>query len=302
VTPLSSQPVSITLTVYHAAGTDQYTVNLPVSSSSIFTVLPTPSLVKSGGNRTVVVTVINSGDVAVQKAVVTISPASASLLAPTYTFQLGRLAPLDSAQLPISFIVPATYSGTLAFTYNIIYTTELGTVGTAQGTFYLQALQTPAINITSVSVVPAVPQPRGTFYLSITIVNKGFTPVTNLQVEAKPPRGIRPITSPIYFAGQLDPQQTATIPLSFNATAPGQYNIELVVTYTDNYGNLYTIPYTVTVTVSNTTRFGPARPGATPRPPAAREPTFSWLYIGGVAAAVAAAVGGFLYIRRRKRG
>jgi hypothetical protein len=302
VTPLSSQPVSITLTVYHAAGTDQYTVNLPVSSSSIFTVLPTPSLVKSGGNRTVVVTVINSGDVAVQKAVVTISPASASLLAPTYTFQLGRLAPLDSAQLPISFIVPATYSGTLAFTYNIVYTTELGTVGTAQSTFYLQALQTPAINITSVSVVPAVPQPRGTFYVSITIVNKGFTSVTNLQVEAKPPRGIRPITSPIYFAGQLDPQQTATIPLSFNATAPGQYNIELVVTYTDNYGNLYTIPYTVTVTVSNTTRFGPPRPGATPRPPAAQEPTSSWLYVGGAAAAVAAAVGGFLYVRRRRRG
>jgi len=48
----------------------------------------------------VVVTVINSGDVAVQKAVVTISPASPSLLAPTYTFQLGRLAPLDSAQSP----------------------------------------------------------------------------------------------------------------------------------------------------------------------------------------------------------
>jgi hypothetical protein len=254
--------------VYHAAGTDQYTVNLPVSSSSIFTVLPTPSLVKSGGNRTVVVTVINSGDVAVQKAVVTISPASASLLAPTYTFQLGRLAPLDSAQLPISFIVPATYSGTLAFTYNIIYTTELGTVGTAQGTFYLQALQTPAINITSVSVVPTVPQPRGTFYVSITVVNKGFTSVTNLQVEAK----------------------------------PGQYNIELVVTYTDNYGNLYTIPYTVTVTVSNSTRFGPPRPGATTRPAAAQEPTFSWLYIGGAAAAVAAAVGGFLYVRRRRRG
>ena len=299
VTPLSNQPVSIAVTVYHAAGTDQYTVNLPVSSSSIFTVLPTPSLVRSGGNRTVVITVINSGDVAVQKAVVTISPASASLLAPTYTFQLGRLAPLDSAQLPISFIVPATYSGTLAFTYNIIYTTELGTVGTAQGTFYLQALQTPAINITSVSVVPAVPQPRGTFYVSITVVNKGFTPVTNLQVEARPPRGVRPITSPIYFAGQLDPQQTTTIPLSFNATAPGQYNIELVVTYTDNYGNLYTIPYTVTVMVTNSTRFGPpaSRPGAMPT--SAQTPLSSWLNIAAVA--VVAVVGGFLYIRRRRR-
>ena len=305
VTPLSSQPVTFTVTVYHSAGTDQYTITLPVTSASIFTVIPNPSLVKSGGNRTVVVTVINSGDVAVQKAVVTISPAASNVVASTYTFQLGRVAPLESVQLPISFIVPATYSGAVAFTYNIIYTTELGTTGSAQGTFYLQALQSPAVNVTSVTVVPQFPEARRTFYISVTVVNKGFAPVTNLQVEAQPPRGIRPVTAPIYFAGQLDPQQTANVPLSFNATAPGQYQIPLVISYTDQYGNYYTIPYTVTVFVTNGTRlFGPgARQGApTQGGPGQASPSGAApaLAVAGVAiaAVVAAAI---WYMRRRGR-
>lgn len=302
VTPLSSQPVTFTVTVYHSAGTDQYTITLPVTSASIFTVIPNPSLVKSGGNRTVVVTVINSGDVAVQKAVVTISPATSNVVASTYTFQLGRVAPLESVQLPISFIVPATYSGAVAFTYNIIYTTELGTTGSSQGTFYLQALQSPAVNVTSVTVVPQFPEARRTFYISVTVVNKGFAPVTNLQVEASPPRGIRPVTAPIYFAGQLDPQQTANIPLSFNATAPGQYQIPLVISYTDQYGNFYTIPYTVTVTVSNGTRlFGTIRQG-TPIQGGSSQPGQGGTIVGaGVAMVVAAAVVAVLYMRRRAK-
>ncbi|MGB9704608.1 MAG: hypothetical protein ACPL3C_04100 [Pyrobaculum sp.] len=301
VTPLSNQPVVISVTVYHSAGVDQYTVNLPVTSSSIFTVLPTPSIVKSGGNRTVVLTVINSGDVAVQKAVVTVSPASGNILASTYTFQIGRLAPLDSVQLPVSFIIPATYSGSVALTYNIIYTTELGTTSTAQGTIYLQALQTPAVNITNISVVPTTPEPRRTFYISITVVNKGFTPVTNLQVEARVPRGIRPVTSPIYFAGQLDPQQTTTIPLSFNATAPGQYQIDLAVSYTDQYGNYYTIPTTLTITVANGSRFSApfprtGGPGAAQQQSGANTP---WAY--ALAPVLAAAVAGAIFYMRRRR-
>ncbi|ACB39873.1 hypothetical protein [Pyrobaculum neutrophilum] len=293
VTPLSSQPVAIAVTIYHSQGVDQYTVSLPVSSSSIFTVVPSPSLVKSGGNRTVVVTVINSGDVAVEKAVVTISPATSAVLAPTYTFQIGRLAPLESVQLPISFIAPATYVGAAAFTYGIVYTTELGTAGAAQGTFYLQVLQTPAVNVTNIAVVPQEVEAKRTFYISVTVVNRGFTPVTNLQVEAKPPRGIKPVTAPIYFAGQLDPQQTATIPLSFNATAPGRYEIQLLVSYTDQYGNLYTAPYTVTVAVANAT-------GRTPQAGAQRQTTPPAAYIATAALAAAAAVG-YLYLRRRRK-
>ncbi|MEZ0320082.1 MAG: hypothetical protein ABWK05_08860 [Pyrobaculum sp.] len=304
VTPLSAQPVTFTINVYHSAGVDQYTVSLPVVSASIFTVLPTPSLVRAGGNRTVVLTVINSGDVAVQKAVVTVSPGSSSVVASTYTFQIGRLAPLDGVQLPISFIVPATFSGAVPFTYTIIYTTELGTTGTIQGSFYIQALQTPAVNITSVSVVPATPEPRRTFYISMAIVNKGFSSVTNLQVEAKTPRGIRPVTSPIYFVGQLDPQQTATVPLSFNATAPGVYEVEFTVSYTDQYGNFYTIPYKLTITVANSTRFfGPGVASTRlPTQQAQREPTTGVPTIGiVVAAAVAATAAALIYTRRRKK-
>ncbi|AAL65081.1 MULTISPECIES: hypothetical protein [Pyrobaculum] len=301
ITPLSNQPVTIAVSIYHSAGVDQYTINLPVTSSSIYTVIPTPSIVKSGGNRTVIVTVINSGDVAVQKAVVTISPASGNVLASTYTFQISRLAPLDSVQLPISFIVPATYSGTIAFTYNIVYTTELGTTSSAQGTFYLQSLQTPVVNITSVTVVPTVPEPRRTFYISLTVVNKGFASVSNLQVEAKLPRGIRPVTSPIYFAGQLDSQQTATIPLSFNATAPGQYQIELTISYTDQYGNYYTIPYTVTINVANGTRFlGPGgRPTTAPQVGASNFGQ-TWTYAAAAVAVIIAVISALYLTRRRK--
>jgi len=303
LTPLSTQPVSLTVYVYHSAGVDQYVVNLPVASSSIFTVLPTPSVVKSGGNRTVTITVINSGDVAIQKAVVAVSPASPSVVASTYTYQLGRLAPLDSAQLPISFIVPATFSGAIAFTYTITYTTELGTSATTQGTFYIQALQTPAVNITTVNVVPATPEPRRTFYVSITIVNKGFSPVSNLQVEARAPPGIRPITSPIYFVGILDTQQTTNVPFSFNATRPGTYEIDFTISYTDQYGNIYTIPYKVTVTVSNsTTRFfpgGTAPPGARQQQQQRQNLPLATIAVAVVAVVVVAA--GLVVYRRRHR-
>lgn len=297
VTPLSTQPVSVVVNIYTTGGVEQYQVNIPVVSSSIFTVVPTPSLVVSGGNRTVVLTIVNSGDLAIEKAVVTISPGSPSVIASTYSYQLGRLKPLESVQLPISFIAPVTLSGAVPFTYNIIYTTELGTVGAAQGTFYIQAIQVPAVNITGATVVPAVPEPRRIFYISLTVVNRGFSQISNLQVEASTPRGVRPVTSPIYFAGALDPQQTASIPMSFNASAPGVYEIRFTISFTDVYGNVYTIPHVVTVTVANSTspRLAPQSPSTTTE----RRPDLALPAAIGIAA-VAAGVGLYLYKSKRR--
>ncbi|ABP50653.1 conserved repeat domain protein [Pyrobaculum arsenaticum DSM 13514] len=253
VTPLAAQPVVFTITVRHSGGVDQYTVTLPATSASIFTVTPMPSLVKAGGNRTVVVKLVNSGDVAIERAVVTITPATGDVAAPSYTFQIGRLAPLESAELPISFLVPVTQGGAVAFTYNIVYVTELGASGTAQGAFYVQVYQVPAVNISSVVVTPPRAEVGKPFYITVTVLNEGFVPAINLQLRASAPEGVKPVANPYYFAGRLDPQASTAIPLSFNATAPGRYDIELTLTYIDRFGNPYTVPYTVTVEVANTT-------------------------------------------------
>ena len=294
VTPLSTLPVSINVNVYTAHGVEQYTVQIPVVSSSIFTVVPRPSLVKSGGNRSIVLNIVNSGDIAVERAVVTISPGTSAIIASTYTYQVGSLRPLDSVELPISFIAPVTLSGAVPFVYTIVYTTELGTVGSVQGTFYIQAVQVPMVNITSAVVVPATPEPKRTFYISLSVVNRGFSQISNLQVEAAVPRGVAPVTSPIYFAGALDPQQTASIPMSFNASSPGIYEIKFTLSYTDVYGNIYTIPYTVTVTVVNST---PPAPTPTASPTGGGH----GVVLAIVAAAVVVAVALSIFRKQMKR-
>lgn len=291
VTPLSTQPVVFTVTIYHGGGVDQYTATLPVSSSGIFTISATPSVVHAGGNHTVAVAIVNSGDYVVKKAVVTISPGAGTVVAPTYSYQIEGLPPLGQATLPISFITPTTLSGAVPFVYNIVYTTELGTVGTTQGTFYIQALQVPAVEITNVAVVPQTPELHKTFYVSMTVVNKGYSPVTSLQVEAQTP--LRAFT-PIYFAGQLDPQQTVSIPLSFNATAPGPHLLTIVITYRDTYGYRHAIIHNLTIDVVNKSTAPPID-----KTQHATGQQALYVITAGIVAIVA---GGLWYLKRRSRG
>ncbi|MFN3804503.1 MAG: hypothetical protein ACK4SY_05565 [Pyrobaculum sp.] len=292
ITPLSTQPVVFTVSIYHGGGVEQYVATLPVSSSSIFTITATPSVIHTGGNRTIAANIVNSGDFVVQKAVVTISPGVHTVVAPTYSYQVERLAPLQQVSLPISFIAPATLSGAVPFVYSIVYTTELGTVGTAQGTFYIQALQVPAVEVTNVAVVPQTPELYKTFFISVTVVNKGYSPVASLQVEAQTPPGVKAVT-PTYFAGQLDAQQSASIPMSFNATSPGAHQLRLVVTYTDPYGNRHAVVRNVTIVVTN----GTTAPADMQRQPQAQYA----IAAGVVAAAGAAAAGGLWYVARKKQ-
>jgi len=260
VTPLSGQPVALDITVSHERGVEQYTVTLPVLSSSIFIVTPRPPLVRSGENCTVNVTITNAGDVAIRQAVITISPASTSVTAPTYSFRAGALAPLESITVPVSFAVPASFSGTVAFAYTIVYTVEPGVVGTAQGTFHLQALQVPVLDVVSVSITPAEIAPGAIFYISATVANRGFVAAGGVQAESRTPRELIPVAQPVYFIGQLDPQQTASASFSFRAARPGRYSVRLVVTYYDQYGGVHAIERDVTVLVSNATLLPPKPP------------------------------------------
>jgi hypothetical protein len=292
VIPLSGQPVALDIAVSHERGVEQYTVTLPVLSSSIFIVTPRPSLVRSGENCTVNVTIMNAGDVTIRQAVITISPASASVAAPTYTFRAGALAPLESITVPVSFAVPASFSGTIAFTYTIVYTVEPGVVGTAQGTFHLQALQVPVLDVVSVSITPAEIAPGAVFYISATVANRGFVAAGGVQAEARTPRELIPVAQPVYFIGQLDPQQTASASFSFRAARPGRYSVMLVVTYYDQYGGVHAIECDVTVLVSNATLLPPKPPHGGAQ--------MGWGTAAG-ATAVAAAAALAITLRRRKR-
>ncbi|MEZ0248298.1 MAG: hypothetical protein ABWJ97_03395 [Thermoproteus sp.] len=254
----SSQQVSISATIQTGSGTQQYTVNLPATSSNIFLAVPQPTSVTAGGNRSVVVKLVNQGNIPVEKGVLVITPASSSpALMGTVVYNFSSLPPLGVVEVPISFVVPAGQTGSLPFQYTVYYMTPLGS-GTAQGTFYVQAFQPPSILITSLSTSPQTPQPGSPFFVSITLVNNGFVPVNNLEISLKAPQGLTPITPTLNYIGSLSQQQSQTATFSLNATRPGRYDLALVVTYQDQYGNTYnqTAQLSVTVGGNFTGRFG----------------------------------------------
>lgn len=254
----SSQQVTISATIQTSAGTQQYTVNLPATSSNIFLAVPAPTSVTAGGNRSVLVKLVNQGNIPVEKGVLVITPASgSSVLMGTVVYNFSSLPPLGYVEVPISFIVPAGQTGSLPFQYTVYYATPLGS-GQAQGVFYVQSFQPPSILISSVTATPQRPQLGQPFFVSITVVNNGFITVNNLQVSLQAPRGLVPITPTLNYIGSLSQQQSQTATFSLNATRPGVYNVTLVVTYQDQYGNTYTNVVQLPVIVGGnfTGRFG----------------------------------------------
>ncbi|MGC9170923.1 MAG: hypothetical protein ACP5HD_09325 [Thermoproteus sp.] len=266
VYPTASQ-VSISATIQTERGTQQYTVNLPATSSNIFLAAPSPTSVTAGGNRTVVVKLVNQGNVPVEKGVLVIAPASGSpVLMGTVVYNFSLLPPLGVVEVPISFLVPAGQTGSLPFQYTVYYTTPLGS-GQAQGVFYVQSFQPPSILISSTSVTPQTPTLGAPFFVSVTVINNGFVAVNNLQVMLEAPPGLTPITPTLNYIGNLAQQQSQTATFSLNATRPGRYVVALIVTYQDQYGDVYNQTVTLPVAVGGnfTRRFGNftrATPGA----------------------------------------
>ncbi|MFB6490470.1 MAG: hypothetical protein TU35_004330 [Thermoproteus sp. AZ2] len=254
--PTSSQVV-ITAQIETDKGSQQYTAYLPVISSNLFLVSPSPTMVLAGGNRTILVKLVNQGNIPVESGVVVIAPAAgSSLLLGTVVYNFSSLQPLSYVEFPLSFVVPAGTTGPLAFQYTVYYLTPLGS-GEAQGTFYVQAYQPPSILVTSASATPTAPTTSSPFFISVTVVNNGFVPVNNLQMELEAPRELMSLTPTLSYIGQLSTQQSQTATFSLEAFSPGRYTIPIVITYQDQYGNTYNNTVTVTVFVrGNSTGFG----------------------------------------------
>ncbi len=293
----TSQQVTISATVQTSAGIEQYTANLPVISSNIFLVAPVPTSVEAGGNRTVVVKLVNQGNVPVEKGVLVVAPASGSpALMGTVVYNFSSLPPLGYVEVPISFVVPAGQTGSLPFQYTVYYITPLGS-GQAQGLFYVQSFQRPSLLISSVTVTPQRPQLGQPLFISATIINNGFVPVNNLQVSLEAPQGLIPIASALNYIGNLSPQQSQTATFSLNATKPGRYNVTLVVSYQDQYGNVYSETVQLPVIVGgNITNLAGGFTTARPTPSADLSTTLATIAVV-VVAAVLVAIGVW---RRRK--
>lgn len=293
----TSQQVAVSATIQTSAGTQQYTANIPVVSSNIFLAVPIPTSVEAGGNRTIVVRLVNQGDVPVEKGVLVIAPASSSpALMGTVVYNFSSLPPLGYVEVPISFVVPAGQTGSLPFQYTVYYVTPLGS-GQAQGVFYVQSFQRPSILVSSVTVTPQRPQLGQPFFVSITVVNNGFVSINNLQVSLRAPRGLTPITSTLNYIGSLLQQQSQTATFSLNATMPGRYNVTLVVSYQDQYGNNYVQDVQLPVIIGgNFTRIARSSAGRTTVSSSNSSATIAVIAIV-VVAAVLIAIG--LWRRRR---
>lgn len=251
VYPTSSQVV-VTATIQTRGGTQQYTAYLPASSSNALLVVPTPSLIPAGGNRTVYIKLINQGNIPVERGVLVVEPAAGSpALGKVGVFSFGELAPGEYLDVPLSFLAPATASGPLPFQYTIYYYTPAGS-GVEQGSFFVQVYQRPSVQVLATSVVPQTPQAGSPLFISLTLVNNGYETVNNLEVAAVAPEGLTPMTPTLNYVGSLSPQQTQAVTFSFNATRPGVYNLSLVVAYQDQYGASYnlTVPLHIIVASS----------------------------------------------------
>lgn len=264
VYPTSPQ-VSVTVTIQTGGGLQQYTAYLTAASANIFLAVASPPVVRAGGNRTITVRLINEGNIPVERGVLVVTPASSSVLMGTAVFNFSSLRPLDSVQFPLSFLVPAGAAGALAFQYTVYYTTPTGS-GQAQGAFYVQSVQLPSVLITSASVAPQSTTAGSPFFVSLTVVNNGFLPVNNLQIEVRPPAALIPLTQTLSYIGGLATQQSQTATFSFNATEPGRYSLPVVVSYQDQYGNSYAQTVYVNVTVAGNPTGGSLRTSSTSAP------------------------------------
>jgi hypothetical protein len=103
--------------------------------------------------------------------------------------------------------------------------------------------------VTGYMVAPSILTVGSTASVSITFVDTGPVPAYNLNITAIPGPGLTIVSQPSTYLGTLDPQQLSAAAFTFTVTRPMNTTVTFLITYTDQFGQVHSIYYTVPVEV-----------------------------------------------------
>jgi hypothetical protein len=105
-------------------------------------------------------------------------------------------------------------------------------------------------------VAPSILTVGSTASVSITFVDTGPVPAYNLNITAIPGPGLTIVNQPSTYLGTLSSQQLSAAAFSFTVIRPMNTTVTFLITYTDQFGQVHSIYYTVPVEiVTNATQF-----------------------------------------------
>jgi hypothetical protein len=258
ITPTGSGPISLTVTY---SGIDQggnvvsnsYMESLSVvpASPSQVIVYPVNSSLNVGFGK-LILGVRNVNPVPIYNVTLVIQSTNGLALVRNATYNIPEVGPGNTYYLEIPIVVPIT-SNSAQLTYTLTYQYVNGYPESLGGSLTMGILNIPSILITGYTAAPSIVTVGSTTTVSITFTNTGATPAYNLNVTAIPGPGLTIISQPSTYLGILNPQQLSAAAFSFMATKPINTTVTFLITYTDQFGQMHSVYYTVPLSISRNT-------------------------------------------------
>jgi hypothetical protein len=253
----------VTMTISYS-GIDQlgdtvsgsYTESLSVvpASPSQVIIYPINSSLNVGIGK-LVLGIRNVNPVPIYNVTFVITSANGLTLAGNTTYDIAQISPGSTYYLEIPIAVPIT-SSSASVTYTLSYQYVNGYPESTGGTLALSVASAPSITVTGYTVAPSILTVGSTASVSITFADTGPVPAYNLNITAIPGPGLTIVSQPSTYLGTLSSQQLSAAAFSFTVIRPMNTTVTFLITYTDQFGQVHSIYYTVPVEiVTNATHF-----------------------------------------------
>jgi len=233
-----------------------YTESLSVvpASPSQVNIYPINSSLNVGIGK-LVLGIRNVNPVPIYNVTFVITSANGLALAGNTTYDIAQISPGSTYYLEIPIAVPIT-SSSASVTYTLSYQYVNGYPESTGGTLALSVASAPSITVTGYTVAPSILTVGSTASVSITFADTGPVPAYNLNITAIPGPGLTIVSQPSTYLGTLSSQQLSAAAFSFTVIRPMNTTVTFLITYTDQFGQVHSIYYTVPVEiVTNATQF-----------------------------------------------
>jgi hypothetical protein len=226
---------------------------VPASPSQVI-IYPINSSLNVGIGK-LVLGIRNVNPVPIYNVTFVITSANGLALAGNTTYDIAQISPGSTYYLEIPIAVPIT-SSSASVTYTLSYQYVNGYPESTGGTLALSVASAPSITVTGYTVAPSILTVGSTASVSITFVDTGPVPAYNLNITAIPGPGLTIVNQPSTYLGTLSSQQLSAAAFSFTVIRPMNTTVTFLITYTDQFGQVHSIYYTVPVEiVTNATHF-----------------------------------------------
>lgn len=209
----------------------------------VASVILAPTLVTPGSEFLVTLTIDNTGNLTSYGSTISVTPNSPIfLVGNSGVAYLGVLKPGNTATATFSMDSIATASSesvTVAFVTS--YTDPLGNSFNDSGAFTISLTSTPNMKVNSFNLSVNPIHPGVASILTLSLINAGGDRAYNVRVTASG-KPFLPGNSTSYLGSvPIGATPTSTFYLSVaNGTAPGSYDLNLSISYTDIRGQTYT--------------------------------------------------------------